>query len=517
MVTLTVLLLLASVTIHCHNAQQQSTIFINASTTTHVSIKPGLPYPINITLHSTTTLYYSVIIVQVHTQKNVLWLASHNGGVVNGSHVGLLELLRVGVVTLQYQVMSYRHSNNESDTPVMIVTQLLRNEVPIPGGCATVSQLEYDPNLYLTYTRYTSTWNFSDADQGFSSSSYHSAPPTCDDANESRYPPVRNLEYFAYAYFLPERSYSQSEMFSGIEKMLSSDGVTSHSKKSKHLLFQDPKKVTYGTTAGQGVVYNVVVRDLTTGATSAYVPMVTYSCDFYAKIGRCDSPGSVINKVVGSLVGLLGLFLCLFGHRLFDVELVVLLIVIFSLLLFIIITRTTDWSHNGNLSYFNYNYVYGLALGCCTIIFMLPFVLFAKVLNITLCAVIGSFGVILCIGSFLQNSLTDIITDMLLHATLPGYSNSINSHPYQFTEIILTCFWPILLVGGLVTQYVITCKRPSFPKSPYKRFKEWRKNYSDRSVNHYQQEKRRLVPFDSDNVDYGSLSNASIDVINSDR
>ncbi|XP_065909124.1 transmembrane 7 superfamily member 3-like isoform X3 [Dysidea avara] len=365
-----------------------------------------------------------------------------------------------------------------------------------------------------------------------------------------------------------ERSYSQSEMFSGIEKMLSSDGVTSHSKKSKHLLFQDPKKVTYGTTAGQGVVYNVVVRDLTTGATSAYVPMVTYSCDFYAKIGRCDSPGSVINKVVGSLVGLLGLFLCLFGHRLFDVELVVLLIVIFSLLLFIIITRTTDWSHNvrvstsiaigmtvsipfiliwcfsgyyypfvilfgffmsfllgctlmytpiGNLSYFNYNYVYGLALGCCTIIFMLPFVLFAKVLNITLCAVIGSFGVILCIGSFLQNSLTDIITDMLLHATLPGYSNSINSHPYQFTEIILTCFWPILLVGGLVTQYVITCKRPSFPKSPYKRFKEWRKNYSDRSVNHYQQEKRRLVPFDSDNVDYGSLSNASIDVINSDR
>ena len=58
----------------------------------------------------------------------MLWLASHNGGVVNGSHVGLLELLRVGVVTLQYQVMSYRHSNNESDTPVMIVTQLLRNE-----------------------------------------------------------------------------------------------------------------------------------------------------------------------------------------------------------------------------------------------------------------------------------------------------------------------------------------------------------------------------------------------------
>jgi len=36
----------------------------------------------------------------------------------------------------------------------------------------------------------------------------------------------------------------------------------------------------------------------------------------------------------------------------------------------------------GNFSYLDYNYVYGLALGCCTIIFMLPFVLFAKVVSV---------------------------------------------------------------------------------------------------------------------------------------
>jgi len=63
---------------------------------------------------------------------------------------------------------------------------------------------------------------------------------------------------------------------------------------SAHLLFQDPKKVTYGTTPGQGVVYNVVARDLITGATSAYVPMISYSCDFYAKIGGCDSLGEMM-------------------------------------------------------------------------------------------------------------------------------------------------------------------------------------------------------------------------------
>lgn len=74
-----------------------------------------------------------MIIIQVHTQKNVLRLASHNGSVVNGSHVGLVELLRVGVVSLQYQVMSYRR-NSEGDIPVMIVAKLLRN-----GGMCSAS------------------------------------------------------------------------------------------------------------------------------------------------------------------------------------------------------------------------------------------------------------------------------------------------------------------------------------------------------------------------------------------
>ena len=36
----------------------------------------------------------------------------------------------------------------------------------------------------------------------------------------------------------------------------------------------------------------------------------------------------------------------------------------------------------GNLSYFKYNYMYGLGLACCTIIFVLPFILFAKVVSL---------------------------------------------------------------------------------------------------------------------------------------
>ena len=57
--------------------------------------------------------------------------------------------------------------------------------------------------------------------------------------------------------------------------------------------------MSYASTPGQGVVYNVIARDLFTGATSVYVPMVTYSCDFYAKIGGCDSLGMEINSLAG--------------------------------------------------------------------------------------------------------------------------------------------------------------------------------------------------------------------------
>ena len=61
--------------------------------------------------------------------------------------------------------------------------------------------------------------------------------------------------------------------------------------------------MSYASTPGQGVVYNVIARDLLTGATSVYVPMVTYSCDFYAKIGGCDSLGmEIISHAVYSIL-----------------------------------------------------------------------------------------------------------------------------------------------------------------------------------------------------------------------
>ena len=43
------------------------------------------------------------------------------------------------------------------------------------------------------------------------------------------------------------------------------------------------------------------------------------------------------------------------------------------------------------------------------------------------------------ISSFLRNSLSSIITDVLKHATVPGYSKDIETHPYQLTGMFSLC------------------------------------------------------------------------------
>ena len=77
------------------------------------------------------------------------------------------------------------------------------------------------------------------------------------------------------------------------------------------------KRVTYDSIYGQGVVYNVIVMDTSTQATSAYIPRATYACDFYSEQG-CDIRSEVIDKLLSPVIGLAGLFLCFLGQHFFD-------------------------------------------------------------------------------------------------------------------------------------------------------------------------------------------------------
>ena len=42
------------------------------------------------------------------------------------------------------------------------------------------------------------------------------------------------------------------------------------------------------------------------------------------------------------------------------------------------------------------------------------------------------------ISSYVQNSLSDIITDLLKQATIQGYSNDIEAHPYQLAGMYVS-------------------------------------------------------------------------------
>ena len=54
---------------------------------------------------------------------------------------------------------------------------------------------------------------------------------------------------------------------------------------------------------------------------------------------------------------------------------------------------------------------------------------------------------------------------------------------YFNSEIILTCLWGILVIGGIIVQLLLTRKRQKFPDSLYKRFKRWNSRRENNSIN----------------------------------
>lgn len=94
-----------------------------------MSLTPNIKYVINVTITTTTVQQYSTVIVQAHTQKNILSLVQHSV-VINGSHVGLVQLLSKRLYRLEYYyyITCYPHGNKNDDVSVLIVAQLLANE-----------------------------------------------------------------------------------------------------------------------------------------------------------------------------------------------------------------------------------------------------------------------------------------------------------------------------------------------------------------------------------------------------
>lgn len=106
-------------------------------------------------------------------------------------------------------------------------------------------------------------------------------------------------------------------------------------------------------------MYNVVA-EVAGYPSTAYVPAVTYSCDFVPGSSGCRKYIDTVHIVVGIVIALVGLFLLYGAHRLFHVEVYVFHSLIFMFLGYVAIGNVS-LNPSGKC---NIIVVYKLAISC---------------------------------------------------------------------------------------------------------------------------------------------------------
>jgi hypothetical protein len=105
-------------------------------------------------------------------------------------------------------------------------------------------------------------------------------------------------------------------MMDAIEDMLTASLTLKQESSYATLQYNKAKRVTFASTPGQGVVYNVIATDKRNNQRVAYVPAITYACDIRSPDG-CRNEISPFGGVIGIVLIFAGLFLCLVGHLFF--------------------------------------------------------------------------------------------------------------------------------------------------------------------------------------------------------
>uniref|UniRef100_A0A674PNV6 Transmembrane 7 superfamily member 3 n=1 Tax=Takifugu rubripes TaxID=31033 RepID=A0A674PNV6_TAKRU len=376
---------------------------------------------------------------------------------------------------------------------------------PVPGACNMEFNLEVDPNVYVRYNLYETTIHFAPANLG---SDRGVTPPPCDASTgaDTRW----RLQYDVYQYFLPENDLSQHSLFSAIQ----ADGVVVLT-----LSFTELTLAAFTSIPGQGVVYSVVVRDPLLNSSASYLPVHTYACSFASTLDNCRTLGRTSTKVLFTLTGLAGLFVCFFGHRFFKCELFCMGFGFAAFFFFVLITRTAELDYNLRLvlsavigvlggvvlvmSWWRFGsvmacvVVVGLMLGFlvaslvlftplgdldvfrrsdvvfwvtfCSVLLVVPlfFVRWPREGNILTCGVLGAYAVVLAVNAYVYTSLSYITLNILKRFLNSNFSAAFTDVPFQTIDFVMITVWVVLGVGGIVLQLHRERTRPFFPPSPY--------------------------------------------------
>lgn len=396
---------------------------------------------------------------------------------------------------------------------------------PVPGGCSLGSNLTIDPNVHLEYNMYEATISFAPANVGYTRGA---AQPTCE---ATRQAPHRRLQYNVYQYFLPEGDLSEAVLFASLQKMAEVHQVEANGVKLFQLGGQDETSIRVTSIRGQGVIYNVIVKDPEMNTSAAYTLVHMYGCSFTAKVDNCYTLRSSSTRIFFVLVGLYGLFICFFGHQYLKIGLFFFGFIILAFLSFVLIMRTSSLGYSvvlsltsalgyvggglmvviwwrfgsvplsmllvglvlgfllssmviftpvGNFKVFQDDSVFwvtfmGLALLVPLLFFSCP-----RVLNILACGIIGSYAVILAIHTFVFTSLAYITLNILKRALNDDFKVAYSNVPFQKNDFILISVWMVLLVSGVIFQFAREKDELVFPPHPYQ---TWKRDRERRKTN----------------------------------
>ncbi|XP_044534650.1 transmembrane 7 superfamily member 3 [Gracilinanus agilis] len=460
------------------------------------------------------------IIFQVHSQyKNVtvsfykVWMERASG---TGVDKGLVSILRP-----EQSICTWYLGTSEADNIWSVAVPLSYSEKdPIPGGCNLEFDFDVDPNIYLEYNLYETMIRFAPANLGYARGS---DPSPCDvgTGQDSRW----RLQYDVYQYFLPENNLTEEVLLSHTQKMTVVSQVEANGFKVATLKSSEKTIVYFSSVPGQGVIYNVIVRDPVLNTSAAYVPVHTYACHFNTVLDNCSSLGRLSTKVFFTIFAVLGLFICFFGHRFWKTELFFIGFIIVGFFFYILITRLTLLQYDdrlvltavagglggillvlvwwrfglilicmlcvglvlgflassvafftplGDLKIFHDDAVFWVAFSCMAIAIPVLFIGCLRILNILACGITGSYSVVLAIDSYFYTSLSYITLNILKRAVNTHFNRAYTKVPFQTNDFVILATWGMLAVSGITVQIRRERGRPFFPPHPYKMWKRER-------------------------------------------
>ncbi|XP_034883914.1 transmembrane 7 superfamily member 3 isoform X1 [Mirounga angustirostris] len=462
----------------------------------------------------------SFLIFQIHSQYQNTTISFSKTLLRNtsgtGTDQGLVFILR------PEQSMCTWHLETLDAEPVqnMAIPLTYSERDPVPGGCNLEFDLDIDPNIYLEYNVFETTIKFAPANLGYARGTN---PLPCDigTGRDSRW----RLLYDVYQYFLPENDLTQEALLKHLQRMAEVPQVKANAIKVVTLTANDKTSVSFSSLRGQGVLYNVIVRDPLLNTSAAYVPAHTYACSFEAKEGNCSSLRRVSTKVFFTLFALLGLFICFFGHRFWKTELFFIGFIFMGFFFYVLITRLTLLTYDvrliltavagsvggillvaawwrfgillfcmlcvglvlgflissvmfftplGNLKIFQDDGVFWVTFSCIAVIIPVVFMGCLRILNILTCGFIGSYSVVLAFDSYLYTSLSYITLNVLKRALNVDFHRAFTTVPFQTNDFIILAVWGMLAVSGITLQIRRERGRPFFPPHPYKLWKRER-------------------------------------------